>query len=244
MPAPLPVPIIAVVGSRKSGKTTTVENIVRGLSRKSYRVAVAKHIHEPNFTIDLRGKDTWRHAQAGAETIVGVAKKELASIRKINTSKLTLSDIIQDCEYNIDIIVLEGFRGLVAQDPSIPKIVIAKDKSEVIEAMQVFRPILAFAGAISKAHAQTNDKIPYIDVLKEPDKLAEIIDKRVAPIIQKRRELREIVSIRINGRMVALNPFVQKVTRNVLFSIITALKDTAIKGDENVFIKIQTTHNV
>jgi len=40
--------------------------------------------------------------------------------------------------------------------------------------------------------------------------------------------------------MLPLNPYVQKVTRNVLFGVISTLKGATIEGDENIFIKIAT----
>ena len=58
MPGPLGVPRISVVGSRHSGKTATVEAIVRELTGRGYKVATAKHIHDANFTIDTEGRDT------------------------------------------------------------------------------------------------------------------------------------------------------------------------------------------
>ncbi|MCJ7559854.1 molybdopterin-guanine dinucleotide biosynthesis protein B, partial [Candidatus Bathyarchaeota archaeon] len=64
---------IAVVGSKKSGKTTTIENLVRELTKKGYKVAAIKHVSEPDFTIDTAGKDTWKFAKAGAKTIISVA---------------------------------------------------------------------------------------------------------------------------------------------------------------------------
>jgi len=237
MPPTIPIPIIAVVGSRKSGKTTTVEVIVRGLAKKGYRVATVKHIHEPNFTIDAKGKDTWRHAQAGAQTTVGVSTNELAIIKKANTTKYTLNDIIQNCEDNTDIIILEGFRKLIAQDQTVPKVVTAKNKEEIRDAQETTKPILAFTGPIQKSDA-AKLTVPYIDILTEPKKLTEIIDKRVAPIIQKRRESKETLSIKINGKIVPLNPYVQNVTRSVLFAIVSTLKGVSIKQDENVQITL------
>jgi molybdopterin-guanine dinucleotide biosynthesis protein MobB len=237
MLAQLPIPIIAVVGSRKSGKTTTVEVIVRELTKKGYRIASAKSIHEPNFTIDAKGKDTWRHAQAGAQTTVGVSTNELATIKKIDTSKYTLNDITQNCEDNIDIIILEGFRNLIAQDQTVPKVVTAKNKEEIREAQRTIKPILAFTGPIQKSEA-TAPNIPYVDIQTEPRKLTEIIENRVGPIVQKRRELKQALNIKINGKMVPLNPYVQTVTRNVLFAIVSTLKGVSIKKNENVQITL------
>ncbi len=238
MPAALPVPTIAVVGSRKSGKTTTVEVIVRELTKKGYRVATVKHVHEPNFTFDARGKDTWRHAQAGASIIVGVAAEEIVVIRKRDTSGYTLGDITQIfCRDVTDVIVLEGFRDLVAQDLTVPKVVTAKTKEDIEEALKLFKPIVAFAGLIASNEVAAL-RVPYVDVKAEPEKLTEIIDKRVAKIVQKRRESKETISITVNGKTLPLNPYVQKVTRNVLFGIVSTLKGAKIKGNENVRIEI------
>jgi len=238
MPAALPIPIIAVVGSRKSGKTTTVEAVVRELTRRGYKVATVKHIHEPDFTIDAKGKDTWRHAQAGAHITVGVSKEELATIKKVDTTKFTLNDIIQNCEDNTDIIILEGFRDLIAQDLTVPKIVTAKDKNEIEEALKVFKPILVFTGSVPKTETKTF-RIDCIDIKKETQKLMQMIEKHVGPIVLKRRESKDTVSIYINGKLLPLNPYVQKVTRNVLFAVISTLKGASVKGNENVQITIK-----
>ncbi len=44
--------VIAVVGRKKSGKTTTIENLVRELTKRGLNIAVIKHISKPDFTID------------------------------------------------------------------------------------------------------------------------------------------------------------------------------------------------
>lgn len=181
------MPIIAVVGSRRSGKTTTVEALVRGLTEKGYRVATAKHIPEADFTIDTKGKDTWRHAQAGAKTILSVAPNELTIIKKVDTTEYDLSALVQQCEKEADILILEGFRKLVAKNLTIPKIVTVKTVKEASETSQYFKPILAFTGS-AKVEAG-GLKIPKIDVLKEPQKLVEIVDKRVGSVIKRRRAL-------------------------------------------------------
>jgi len=237
MPAVLPIPIIGVVGSRKSGKTTAVEAIVRELTKEGYRVATAKHIHEPNFTIDAKGKDTWRHTQAGAHAVVGISQKELATIRKIDTTKLTLNDITQNIQTNTDIIILEGFRHIIAKDTTIPKIVTAKNKKDIQEATKTIKPILAFTGPIKETDA-TKLNIPYVNIKTQPKKLTEIIDKRVAPIIQKRRETKETINIVIDEKNIPLNAYVQNVTRNVLLAIINTLKGANITGNENIQITL------
>jgi molybdopterin-guanine dinucleotide biosynthesis protein B len=44
--------VIAVVGTKKSGKTTTIENLIRELTNRGYKVAAIKHVPEPGHTID------------------------------------------------------------------------------------------------------------------------------------------------------------------------------------------------
>jgi len=237
MPPLLTVPIIAVVGSRHSGKTTTITSIVKGLTAKGYNVATAKHIHQAQFTIDTKGRDTWKHAQAGAQTIIAVAENELTTIKKLNTTKLTLNDIARNSEDNTDIIIIEGFRNLVAQALTIPKIVTVKTKKEIDEALRIFKPILAFTGALPQPEPNTQ-QIPLVDIKNEPEKLMKIIDERIGPIIKKKQQTRIITSIHINGKTLPLNPYVQKITRNILLGLISTLKGADIKGTENIQIRI------
>lgn len=237
MPPNLPIPIIAVVGSRHSGKTATVEAVVRGLTNKGYRVATAKHIHDPSFTIDTKGRDTWRHTKAGALITAAVALKEISVIKKTETTKLSITDITRNCDDHVDIIILEGFRGLIAQDPTVPKIVSVRNPQEIDEATKVFKPILAFT-TISPRDTFKETRSPLLNIQNETEEFIKIIDKRIGPIIAKRRETSDFTSIEINGTPLPLNPFVQKVTRNVLLAILSTLKGAEPKGNENIQIRI------
>ena len=174
---------------------------------------------------------------------IAVAAKELATIRKLKTAELSLSDITKDCEEGIDVIVTEGFRGLLAQDLMVPKVVTVKNKDEIDEATQVFKPILAFAGEIPDAE-RAGSKVPIFNITKESRKLTEIIDRRISPIIAKKRETKDLASIQINSRLLPLNPYVQKVTRNVILAILSTLKGAEITGNENIQVKITSPHEL
>jgi len=228
------MPIIAVVGSRGSGKTTTVEALARGLTEKGYRAATAKHIPEPHFTIDAKEKDTWRHAQAGAKTIMSVAPNELTIIKKVDTTKYDLNTLVEQCEQEADVLILEGFRKLVAKNPSIPKVVTIKTAEEASEALEYFKPILAFESSAKKMIGGL--KIPKIDALKEPEKLVNIVEKRFGPVIKRRRTLKGELKVQINKKTLPLNPFVKKFVRNVIIAMMSTLKGTGIRGDEKILI--------
>lgn len=169
--------VIAVIGSKKSGKTTTIEVLVKGLTRRGHRVATIKHVSEPDFTIDVKGKDSWRHAQAGAKTIMIVAAKELTIIQKGDTTKLSLKEIVKNCQNSTDFVILEGFGGLVEQEPTVLKIVAVKTFYEAIEALKRFKLIIAFTG--SAALAAKSLGVPVVDILEEPGKLVEAVEKKI-----------------------------------------------------------------
>jgi len=166
--------VIAVVGGKGSGKTTTIEALTRELTKRGYRIAAIKHVPEPDFTIDKTGKDTWRFAQSGAETIISVASNEVATIEKVNGKNFSLGDILQKCKRH-DIVFLEGFRKLVSKNRDMHKIVAVKSAEEALEAVKIFEPILAFTGPYSPQNL--NLKIPYIDALKNPEKIADVVEE-------------------------------------------------------------------
>jgi molybdopterin-guanine dinucleotide biosynthesis protein B len=169
---------IGVMGRKKSGKTTTIEILTKDLTKRGYRVAVAKHIPEPDFTIDTEGKDTWRYTQSGAKTVVAASASEITTIEKTRAN-LSLPDILQRCKGN-DIVFLEGFRKLIARDKGTYKLVVAKSAQEIVEATEAYEPILAFTGPYLPRQASL--KSPYIDVLKHSDRLADLVEK----VIRKR----------------------------------------------------------
>ena len=167
---------IAVVGSRNSGKTTAIEALTRELTRRGYRVATVKHVPEPNFTIDTKGKDTWRFTNSGAKTVVSVASNEIATIERIDGKSFSLKKILKKCEDN-DIVFLEGFKEIVSKNRGIQKIVVVKSEKEAVEALKSFKPILAFTGPYFSEHLKL--KIPYVNALKNPEKLADTIEKAI-----------------------------------------------------------------
>ncbi|MEM0313645.1 MAG: molybdopterin-guanine dinucleotide biosynthesis protein B [Candidatus Bathyarchaeia archaeon] len=168
--------VLAVIGSKNSGKTATMEAIIRGLIRRGYKVAAVKHIPEKDFTVDEKGKDTWRFAASGAKTIVGIAPKEIFIIEKGDVYASSLEKILEVCRGN-DIVLVEGFRDILGKNEKIPKIVAVKSTEEALEALKNFKPIIAFTGPHSLESLGL--KVPYVDVLRDEDRIAEIVSETV-----------------------------------------------------------------
>ncbi len=165
--------VIAVVGSKKSGKTTTIENLIRELSQRGYKVAAIKHVSEPNHTIDTPGKDTWRYAQAGAKTVISAAANEIVTIEKRLLETVSLDILLKKCRGN-DIVFIEGLKKKVAKRKNIAKIVVTKTMEESVKALEIFEPIIAFSGPYSTKNL--NFEIPYENAFENPARLADIIE--------------------------------------------------------------------
>jgi len=165
--------VMAVVGTKRSGKTTTIENLTKELTKRGYKVAVIKHISEPDFTIDTPGKDTWRYAQAGAKTTIIAATNETTTIEK-TTINPPLETLLKKCTNN-DIVFIEGMKKIVAQNKKIPKIAVVKSKTEAENATETYKPILAFSGPYNTTTRYPS--ILYANALTNPQKLTDTIEK-------------------------------------------------------------------
>jgi len=229
--------IVAVVGSSNSGKTTAVEALIKGLSKRGYTVASSKHIPEPKFTIDTEGKDTWRHIKAGASTVLSVAPNELTVIKKVDTTEYSLEQIVAETPDEVDIIILEGFKGLIGQNASVPKLVTAKTVNEITAALERYKNILAFVTTIPDGKVET--EIPFIDALKEPEKLVDLVNNKVAVLVERKRKREEKITIQIDEKFLPLGDFVQDIVRNAVLAMVSSLKGVKIKGKEKVSIVIK-----
>ncbi|UCE20503.1 MAG: molybdopterin-guanine dinucleotide biosynthesis protein B [Gemmatimonadota bacterium] len=103
------IPVVSIVGKKNSGKTTLIEKIVSELKKRGYRVGTIKHdVH--GFEIDYEGKDTYRHYQAGSETVVIASSKKLALIKKLRNS-LPLDKMVKNFFQDVDIVITEGYKA-------------------------------------------------------------------------------------------------------------------------------------
>lgn len=103
------IPIVSVVGRSDSGKTTFLEKLIHELAERGVTVATAKH-HAHECDIDTPGKDSWRHARAGAVTTMVSSPRQFGVIRKMEReySLLDMSRIAG--ELGSDILLTEGFK--------------------------------------------------------------------------------------------------------------------------------------
>jgi len=229
---------VVVTGFKKSGKTAVVEGLVRELVKRGYHVGTIKHIRE-EFSIDSPGKDTWRHAKAGASVVVSLAPREVAIIKK-GPGKL---DEIMPTLQRLDFVILEGFR----ESKGIVKIVVPRNAGEVSKLVDKFT--IACVG-----HGKRGMPVLKLDQLKE---LADIVEEKTLPVlpeldcqscgykgceefalavlsgrakVEDCQPMQELVTLRVDGKVVPLNPFVQDLISNTFIGILSSLKGS--KGEE------------
>ncbi|MEM2910675.1 MAG: molybdopterin-guanine dinucleotide biosynthesis protein B [Nitrososphaerota archaeon] len=121
--------MIAVLGHKKSGKTRLTTMLIRALREMNYKVASAKHVHHVNFSIDRPEKDSWKHREAGANPTIIISPKEVA-IMLMDKKIETLSDLVKIVG-DSDVLVLEGFYGLLRESDDAIKIALVRNKEEL-----------------------------------------------------------------------------------------------------------------
>ncbi|MDO8094554.1 MAG: molybdopterin-guanine dinucleotide biosynthesis protein B [Candidatus Brocadiales bacterium] len=102
------IPIISIVGRSESGKTTLIEKLIPELVRRHYKVATVKH-DAHSFEIDKKGKDSWRHKNAGASIAI-VSSPKRVTIFSDTERDLTLEELREKYINGVDVILAEGYK--------------------------------------------------------------------------------------------------------------------------------------
>ena len=176
-------PIIGVVGPKNSGKTTVIESIVQELAKKGYRVATAKHVNQKGFSMDTKGKDTWKHSAAGANPVVCVSNIETAILIKDGAKRFSLDQLL-DFTPEADITVLEGFSWLVLKDEHVGKILCIRNREEYEDLREKTRgEVIAFCSTRPLGK-------PILRIKED----SEILVRRALRYIRRKRRISKILS--------------------------------------------------
>lgn len=121
--------IISVVGYKKTGKTALVEQLVKAL-KKHGTVGTIKHLHD--HSLHTPNTDTWKHARAGADVVIGVTPHELVKFSNKNSLDRALIELADE---GMDFAVVEGWKesalGKIAlADVEVPNIILRLDRQE------------------------------------------------------------------------------------------------------------------
>jgi len=200
------IPIVSIVGKSDSGKTTLIEKLVPELTQRGYRIATVKH-DTHGFEVDQEGKDSWRHKQAGAHTVVISSPQKVALIRDVEKD-LTLEEIREKLIQDVDLILSEGYKKDIQ-----PKIeIFRKEKHKELLCTKEDNLIAIVSDKTF------NIGIPCFD-LEDMKGLASFIEKE---FIKSKKE--EDVSLKVNGRVIPLSPFVKSFLVHTIKGMLSSLK--------------------
>lgn len=215
-------PILSIVGHKNSGKTTLAERVVRFLSDAGVRVATIKH-DAHRFEVDHEGKDSWRLKHAGSVATVLASSERIFCVQDVAEAP-TLEELCARYVRDVDLVLAEGFK-LGPQ----PKIEVSRRATG--------KPLLDLGGtrvAVATDHPVDVD-VPVFD-LDDAEGVARFVRERFVGAAD-RTEPR--VELRVGGRPVPLNPFVQRIVRSTIRGMIGALdKDDASPPGEDAAVEL------
>ena len=104
----VPSPAVSFVGRHNSGKTTLIVKLIEELVARGHDVGSVKHHSHAGFTIDIPGKDSYRHRAAGAcETVISCPG--MTARVKTTPGETECADIVASMPGH-DIVIVEGYR--------------------------------------------------------------------------------------------------------------------------------------
>jgi molybdopterin-guanine dinucleotide biosynthesis protein B len=103
------IPVVCFVGKHNAGKTTLLESLIPCLQERGRRIAAIKHAAH-GFSLDQEGSDSWRLAQAGAETVLLSGPESTVTFCRVaDAASLThLVGLLPPL--GIDLVLAEGFK--------------------------------------------------------------------------------------------------------------------------------------
>jgi len=101
--------IFGIVGWKNSGKTTLVEALVREFTARELRVSTIKHAHHA-FDIDVPGKDSYRHREAGAGEVLVASRQRWALMHELRGEDEPRLEALLAQLSPCDLVLVEGFK--------------------------------------------------------------------------------------------------------------------------------------
>ncbi len=215
------IPIISIVGRSKSGKTTLIERLIPELIRRGYQVATIKH-NVDSFEIDHKGKDSWRHQEAGAQTVVISSPQRVALVEDVSRD-LPLDELAARFIRGADIIVAEGFK---------------RDRHPKVE---VFRKEVhphPLASELENLIAVVSDEPLQMDIpcLSPNDitRVADIIEERVISIHKG-----VDATLWVDGEIIPLRPFTKSIISKTVQGMVSSLRGCATPQEIEIRVQLR-----
>jgi molybdopterin-guanine dinucleotide biosynthesis protein B len=101
--------VIGLAGWSGAGKTTLLTRLIPHFNAQGLRVSVIKHAHH-QFDVDVPGKDSWRHREAGAAEVLVASSNRWALMHELRGAAEPLLPELLSKLSAVDLVVVEGFK--------------------------------------------------------------------------------------------------------------------------------------
>ena len=193
--------VVCICGPHNSGKTTLMKRLIEELSQKGLWVSAAKSTKHRDLFLET-GRDSSILVDAGSRE-VGVFEPK----RTVLFLEGAVSPELIPFMFTCDVLLLEGFRH-----SPFPKIAIYKGDDE-----DYWRDVDNVVAAVAPPSVSVPWQVPRF-LFEDVERIADFI-RQEAPDF-------EGVLLEVNGRVVGMKPFVQRLLRDAVMGIVKNLKNT------------------
>lgn len=103
--------ILNVVGCKSAGKTRSIELMVPILKKLGLKVGTLKHTEHDGFNWDVKGKDTFRHSEAGSDVTGIFGTRSFAfNINDADINLRYVDDLVNVFYRGMDLVIIEGLK--------------------------------------------------------------------------------------------------------------------------------------
>jgi molybdopterin-guanine dinucleotide biosynthesis protein B len=223
---------VAIVGYKKSGKTSLLMNLADELSKRGNTLSSVKHV---SCHLDLPGTDTYQHRDFVHQTAAIAPDESAIFFRK----SLDLNEIFSYLK--ADIVLVEGFKN----EKTFPKIVCLRPEDNPEELMDGLE--ICVVGKPKETH---DINVPILDPQKDIGAIADLVEEKAFMLpdlncgacgydncyemakqivkgdkdISDCKVLTSDLEVRIDGNILPLNPFVSGIIGNTIQGLLSSLK--------------------
>lgn len=102
--------VVGLAGWSGAGKTTLLTRLIPYLIADGLRVSTIKHAHHA-FDVDVPGKDSWLHREAGATEVLVSSGRRWALMHELRGApEPDLAELLRKMS-TVDLVIIEGFKA-------------------------------------------------------------------------------------------------------------------------------------
>ncbi|MGQ9801171.1 MAG: molybdopterin-guanine dinucleotide biosynthesis protein B [Candidatus Saccharicenans sp.] len=195
---------VAIIGASDTGKTTLITALIEELNRRGLKCGVLKKAsHE--IELDAEGKDSWRFMEVGARSAAVLTEARLFIIKN-KTASESLLEVALDKFSDVDLLLVEGGK----RESAFKKILRVQNADD----HNLISPPEELIAIVSDE--PFDSPLPFF-LATETAKLSDFLMTVLEP-------LEPVVKVKVDGKVIPLNPFVQGLFAETIRGMVRALK--------------------